>query len=123
MLVVLARLQAQHPVLHHIRSAHAVLAANQVELLNQFYSAHLHAIQRDGNALLEFYLHYLRALACIRGFSPAIDLLGRLEVGILQLASLNGTGPDVLVYRPGLVTGNGNFYAVLARIIYLPFAG
>ena len=86
-------------------------------------AVHLHAVQRDGNALLEAYLHHLRGPAGIGRLGPAVDLLGRLEVGVLQLSALNGPGPDVLVDRPGLLLGDGHFDAVLARVVDLPLAG
>ena len=63
MLIVLARLKAQNPILDHVRPAHAMLAAYFVEPVDQFHAVHRVAVQRNGNALFESDLHNLRGLA------------------------------------------------------------
>ncbi len=122
MLIVLPCFQPHYPVLDHVRPAHAMLAADLIELLYQLQAVHLLSIQRDRHALFESNLNYLGGPVRAWGLRPAVDLLRRLEVGVLKLPSLDRAGPYVLIDRPGLLFGYRDIDAVLASIVYLPLA-
>ena len=98
-LVHAAALHAHQAVLHDVDDAHAVLAAQLVELPDQIDGVHLLAVDGHRNALLKVDGDVLGLLGGLLGGHAHLHVAGvlRLVCGILQLQALVGQMPHVLV--------------------------
>ena len=98
-LVHAAALHAHQAVLHDVDDAHAVLAAQLVELPDQIHGAHLLAVDGHRNALLKGNGDVLGLFGGLLGGHAHLHVAGVLGLvgGILQLQTLVGQMPHVLV--------------------------
>ena len=119
-LVALAALHADEAVLHHVEAAEAVRAGDLVHLEDDVEVAHLLAVERAGDAVLERDLHDGRGVGSLLGVGGhRIDVRRRLVPGVFQNTALDGAAPQVVVDRIGRLLGGGNFHPVRRRPVHL----
>src|SRR5690625_1954988 len=102
-LVHLAGLDAHEPVLDDVDPAHALGAGAAVELLDGLQRGHRHAVERDGDALLEGDDDLVGHRREGRVVGVAVDVLGRRVPDVLEEPGLDGPAPHVLVDGEGVV--------------------
>ena len=115
-LIHAAALHADQTVFHHVHDADTVSAAQLVELLDEFHSAQLFAVDSGGNALLKVDGHVFRL-----GREPARERNAQLqEVGVVilrlvgrvfQIEALVGEVPQVFIL--GIVVSRVIFSGML----------
>ena len=117
-LIALAALEAHQTVLNQVETAKAVVARNLVESDDDLGELHLLAVDGDGLAGLKLNLGIRRGVGRVLGIlghNPSV--VERLVPGILQVAALNGTTPQVVVDGIGVVVGTlGNRHVVSVSI-------
>ena len=113
-LIALTALEAHQTILNKVETAKAVVARNLVEGDDDLGEFHLLAVDGDGLAGLKLNLGIRRGIGRVLGIlghNPGV--VERLVPGILQVAALNGTTPQVVVDGIGVVVGTlGNRHVV-----------
>ena len=113
-LIALAALKAHQTVFDQVETAKAVVARDLVECDDDLGELHLLAVDGDGLAGLKLNLGVgrgVRRVLGVLGHNPGV--VERLVPGILQVAALNGTTPQVVVDGIGVVVGTlGNRHVV-----------
>ena len=113
-LVALAALKAHQAILNQVETAKAIVAGDLVEGDDDLGELHILAVDGDGLAGLKLDLGIGRGVGRVLGVlghNPSV--IERLIPGILQVAALNGTTPQVVVDGIGVVVGTlGNRHVV-----------
>jgi hypothetical protein len=123
-LVVLAGLQAEDPVLDHVVAAHAVPSSNPVQLLDQGDARESLSVESDRDSLLELDPDLLHSVGGREWrYRPGVDLLRRVEGRVFEVAALDAPAPEVLVDAVGLILRHGHGDVVLLCVADLPLAG
>ena len=100
-LVHAAALHAHQTVLHDVQQTNAVCAAQLVQVLHQFHSAHLLAVHSSGNTLFKVDGHIGGNIGCLLGADAQLQEAGLIVLGLvggaLQIQTLVAQVPQVLV--------------------------
>ena len=119
-LVDLARLDPDQPVLDVVDPAHAVLAGELVELVDQRDAVELAAVEGDRLAAVERDLDFLGLVGGQPGVDGPLERLGRgLDPGIFEDAGLDRAAPEVLVGAEDRLLGRLDLDAVLGGVFEL----
>src|SRR5579871_5604893 len=119
-LIVLADFEAEHPVLHDVHAAHAIVACDLVHREDQFQRSKALAVQGYRDPILEADLQHARRVRAVREAArPPEDLFRGGVVRLLQAPALDAATPQVLIYAPDLLFGLGDAEAVGIGIVYL----
>ena len=113
-LIAFAALEAHQTILDQVETAKAVVAGDLVERDDDLGELHLLTVDGDGLAGLKLNLGIRRGIGRVLGIlghNPGV--VERLVPGILQVAALNSTTPQVVVDGVGVVVGTlGNRHVV-----------
>ena len=111
-------------VLDHVEAAPAVAADGVAGGGDQLVQRHRGAVERDGDAPLEPDDELRRLGRGARGAARhAVDLLGRLDPGVLEDPALDGAAPEVLVDRVRAVLAHRDGDVVRGGVVDRVLAG